>query len=159
MSKKKNDDLDLNDLEMLDPNYLEKELNKKIENSEYVQKSTSQGLIFLAKNHALANGAIDWIKTLYKNHVGKIVLNEKDLVQEDRLRKGPKARGKQITRTATNDHKLIQSYANSLWAEDNKILVRDMAKICEKYTLAQNTTSKSYKWKTIYNRIISKPKK
>ena len=80
MNKKKIDDLDLNDLEMLDPNYLEKELNKKIENSEYVKKSTSQGLISLAKNHALANGAIDWIKTLYKNHAGKMVLNEKDLV-------------------------------------------------------------------------------
>jgi hypothetical protein len=159
MSRKKIDDLDLSDLEMLDSNYLEKELNKKIENSEYVKKSTSQGLSFLAKNHALANGAIDWIKTLYKNHVGKMVLNEKDLVQEDRLRKGPKASGAKTTATKERNHKLIQNHANTLWAKDKTISVRGMAKLCDQYTLTEGETSKHYSWKTIENRIIRKPKK
>ena len=137
----------------------EKELNKKIENSEYVKKSTSQGLISLAKNHALANGAIDWIKTLYKNHAGKMVLNEKDLVQEDRLRKGPKASGEKTTATKDRDHKLIQNHANTLWATDKSILVKDMAVICEQYTITEKKTSRTYTSNTIYNRIIRKPKK
>lgn len=158
MSEKK-DDLDLNDLEKLDPNYLEKEIKRKAENNEHVKSSMSNGLGALFTSHAFASNALDWVKTLYKNHVGKIVLDEKEIVEKTRLRKGPKARGKQISLTKERDHKLIQEYAKSLWAEGMKISVKEMAKLCEEYTHAKNTTSKSYTWKTIYNRIISKPKK
>ena len=158
MSRKR-DDLDLNDLEKLDPNYLEKEINKKIETSDVVKSFFSNGLGSLIKNFSVASNTPDWIKTLYKNHAGALVLNEKKIIEETRLRKGPKARGAKITAIKNRDHKIIQNYANTLWAKDRSISVKDMAKLCDQYTLVSGETSRHYSWTTIENRIIRKPKK
>jgi hypothetical protein len=161
MSKKKNDepDLNLNDLERLDPNYLEKEIDRKIEASEIVQSFYSKGLGGIFKYFKLTGNAPDWIKTLYRNRAGGLVLDEKKIIEESRLRKGPKASGEKTTAIKDRDHKLIQNHANTLWAKDKSILVKDMAVICEQYTIAEKKTSRTYTWRTIYNRIIQKPKK
>jgi hypothetical protein len=161
MSKKKNDDpdLNLNDLERLDPNYLEKEIDRKIETSEVVQSIYSKGLGGMFKYFRLTDEAPDWIKTLYRNRAGGLVLDEKKIIEEGRLRKGPKASGEKTTATKDRDHKLIQNHANTLWAKDKSILVKDMAVICEQYTIGEKKTSRTYTWKTIYSRIIQKPKK
>jgi hypothetical protein len=159
MSKKKNDDLDLNDLERLDPNYLEKEIDRKIETSEVVQSFFFNGLGGIFKNFRLTSNPPDWIKTLYRNSAGGLVLNEKKIIEERRLRKGPKASGAKTTATKERDHMLIQNHANTLWAKDKTISVRGMAKLCDRYTLTEGETSKHYSWRTIENRIIRKPKK
>jgi hypothetical protein len=159
MSGNKDDDLDLNNLERQDPNYLEKEIDRKIETSEVVKSFFSNGLGNIFKNFNFASNAPDWIKTLYRNHAGGLVLNEKKIIEESRLRKGPKASGAKTTATKDRNHKLIQDYANTLWAEDKSISVKDMAKLCNQYTLTEGKTTKPYSWKTIENRIIRKPKK
>lgn len=161
MSKKKKDDpdLNLNDLESLDPNYLEKEIDRKIEASEIVQSFYSKGLGGIFKNFRLTSNPPDWIKTLYRNRAGGLVLNEKKIIEESRLRKGPRASGAKTTAIKERDHKLIQNHANTLWAKDKTISVRGMAKLCDQYTLTEGETSKHYSWTTIENRIIRKPKK
>lgn len=159
MNKKKNDDLDLNDLERLDPNYLEKEIDRKIEASEVVQSFFSNGLGGMFKNLRLASNPPEWIKTLYRNRAGGLALDEKKIIEASRLRKGPKASGAKTTATKERDHKLIQNHANTLWAKDKSISVRDMAKLCDRYTLTGGETSKHYSWTTIENRIIRKPKR
>lgn len=161
MSKKKNDDLDLNlnDLERLDPNYLEKEIDRKIETSKIVKSFFANGLGGIFKNFSLTSNAPDWIKTLYRNRAGGLVLDEQKIIEESRLRKGPKASGAKTTTNKDRDHKLIQDHANTLWAKNKSILGKDMAVICEQYTITEKKTSRTYTWKTIYSRIIQKPKK
>jgi hypothetical protein len=143
----------------LDHDYLEKQINKKIETSEVVKSFFSNGLGGIFKNFRDRANAPGWIKTLYRNRAGRLVLNEQAIIEGDRLRKGPKASGEQTTATKDRDHKLIQNHANTLWAKDKSILVKDMAVICEQYTITEKKTSRTYTWKTIYNRIIKKPKK